>query len=184
MSNAAGMRIDASELQALQDAFKAAGKEAMKDARNVTNGIGRRMQAELRGAGMVGQGALAARVARNAVKYEKRQTFRGRDGIVRASKFTGGYLPVVAIGVGGELPVSRAATAGNPKPDAALVWAGTEFGAATGFPNGGRRFRERRKAGYWFFPTWQSIKDDYAKEWQKAMNELLKKWGAPGGFGG
>jgi hypothetical protein len=181
----AGIEVDAHELLALQNAFKAAGREAMKEARNVTNGIGRRMQTELRGAGMVGQGALAAHVARQAVKYERRQVFKGRDGVVRASKFTGGYVPVVAIGVGGQLPVSRTATEKDPHPDAAVVWAGTEFGAVGTLPNGAKRFpNPRNKRGYWFFPTWQAIKDDYANEWQQAMKDLLKKWELPGGFGG
>lgn len=172
--------VNLDDLANLQDAFKAAGKEAMKEARGVTNGIGRRMQTELRAAGMVGQGALAAHVARKAVKFERRQVFRGRDGTVRASKFTGGYVPTVAIGVGGELPVSRKATEGDPRPTGAQVWAGAEFGGNGRLRNGAPKFRPRNKAGYWFFPTWQSIKDDYAREWQDAMNALLRKWSAGG----
>lgn len=178
------IQVDADELYALQVAFKAAGKEAMKDARNTTNSIGRRMQGELKAAGLVGQGALAAHVARKGVKYERRQVFKGKDGTVRASKFTGGYVPVVAIGVGGELPVSRKATPGDPHPTAEQVWAGTEFGSVGRLKNGAPRFRPRRREGYWFFPTWQAMKDTYAREWQQAMVDLLKKWELPGGFGG
>lgn len=175
-SSGTRMEIDADQLYKLQEAFKLAGKEAMKEARTVTNQVGKAMTAELKGAGLVGQGPLAAHVARQAVKYERRQVFRGKDGIVRASKFTGGYVPVVAIGVGGELNVSRKATPGDPKPKAEEVWAGTEFGSVGRLPNGAPRFRARRKDGYWFFPTWQRIKGHYTEVWQQSLSQVMAKW--------
>jgi hypothetical protein len=171
--DALGFQVDAEDLLKLQTAFKLAGKDAMKAARTVTNEVGKAMAGELKGAGMVGQGPLAALVARKGIKVERRQVFKGKDGQVRVSKFTGGYIPTVAIGKGGELPVSRKATPGNPKPTAEQVWAGTEFGALRPFPNGGKRFRKRIKAGYWFFPTWNSIKDHYADVWQQRMADLV-----------
>lgn len=186
-SSKAAVQVDATELFALQESFKAAGKEAQKAARTITNQIGKAMAGELKGAGLVGQGALAAHVARQGVKYERRQVFQGRDGVIRASKFTGGYLPTVVIGLDKELPVSRAGTPNNPKPSAAQVWAGAEFGTTAPFlPKGGKRFRDRRKKGYWFFPTWDRIKDHYLKQWQDAMGPVLDefKLSRPGGFGG
>lgn len=169
----AGFSTDADDIYKLQEAFKASGKDAMKAARAVTNDVGKAMAAELKGAGMVGQGALAAHVARKSIKVERRQVFKGKDGVVRASKFTGGYIPTVAIGKGGELPVHRKGTERNPRPTAEQVWAGTEFGALAPLPNGGKRFRKRIKNGYWFFPTWAGIKDHYAEVWQQKMADLI-----------
>lgn len=172
----ASFSTNADDLYKLQEAFKASGKDAQKAARNVTNEVGKAMAAELKGAGLVGQGALAAHVARKGVKVERRQVFKGKDGVVRVSKFTGGYIPTVAIGKGGELPVHRKATERNPRPTAEQVWAGTEFGALAPLPNGGKRFRKRIKAGYWFFPTWKVIKDHYAEVWQQKMADLVSSF--------
>lgn len=172
----ASFDIDAEELYRLQVAFKAAGKDAMKAARTVTNEVGNAMKRDIVGAGTVGQTALAAHVARKAVKYERRQVFKGKDGTVRASKFTGGYVPVIAIGVGGELPVSRKGTEKNPRPTGEQVWAGTEFGAAKRLPNGAPRFKRRNKDGYWFFPTWQAIKEHYGTVWQTKIREVMNTW--------
>lgn len=102
--------------------------------------------------------------------------FKGKDGVVRVSKFTGGYIPVVAIGKGGELPVSRKGTEKNPRPTAEEVWAGTEFGALAPLPNGGQRFRKRIKKGYYFFSTWDRIKDHYAVVWQQKMGALVSSF--------
>ncbi len=169
-----GMKIDATDLYKLQEAFKACGKEAQKAAREETNKIGKAMRSELQGAGLVMQGALTAHVARKGIKYERKQVFQGRDGVIRASKFSGGYLPVVAIGGNVTLPVSRKATDKNPHPTANEVWAGTEFGSNAPFlPKGGKRFRPRRDEGYWFYPTWESIKGDYYDKWIQAMREVM-----------
>jgi hypothetical protein len=177
MANASGSNAhfstNADDIYKLQEAFKASGKDAMKAARTVTNEVGKAMAGELKGAGMVGQGQLAALVARKSIKAERKQVFKGKDGVVRVSKFTGGYIPVVAIGKGGELPVSRKGTERNPRPTAEQVWAGTEFGAMAPLPNGGQRFRKRIKKGYYFFNTWDRIKDQYAEVWQQKMAALI-----------
>lgn len=170
----APFHVDSADLLKLQDGFKAAGKDATKAARTLTNEIGKAMAAELKGAAIVGQGALAAHVGRKGIKFERRQVFKGKDGTVRVSKYTGGYVPVVAIGVGGELPVRRRGTATNPRPTAAQVWAGTEFGAMKPLPGGGRRFRKRIKTGYYFFTSWDHIKDHYADLWQSRFTALMR----------
>lgn len=176
----AAFEVDATELLALQEAFKKLGPTAIKEARDATNRVGRWMRSELQGAGKGSGDKLSAHVASRGIKYSRAQVFKGRDGVIRASKFTGGYVPVITLGVPNTLPVSRAATQKNPHPTALDVYAGTEWGTDRPFAQGGQRFRKRNLKGYWFFPEWNRISDLAADSWSSSMDRILRSWGAGG----
>lgn len=172
-----GIQIDATALYELQQAFKYAGDEARKEARKVTGTVAKKMKTDLAAAGKSSPDKLTRLVASKGLKTERRQVFRGKDGIVRASKFSGGYVPTVVLGLNVELPVKRNGTARNPKPTSLEVWRGSEFGSARkGFPNGGRRYQRTNDSGYWFYPAWQRIKGESESMWISALGDVLRKW--------
>lgn len=170
------LEIDAEDLYLLQQAFKAASDDARKEARKVTAQIGRMMKSDLADYGKSSGDKLTRLVAMKGLKTERRQVFKGRDGIVRASKYSGGYVPTVILGLDRELPVKRKATKGNPLPTSLQVWRGSEFGSKRPFPNGGRRFRAPKEKGYWFYPAWQRVKDKASDAWYSSMLTVIRKW--------
>ena len=170
------LEISAKELNLLQDAFRRSTDEARKEARQVTASIARMMKSDLASAGKNSGDKLTRYVAMKGLKTERRQVFQGRDGIIRASKFSGGYVPTVVMGLDRELPVSRKATPKNPKPTSLKVWRGSEFGSKRPFPNGGRRFRPENNSGYWFYPAWKEIKEFASDAWYSSMLNVVRKW--------
>lgn len=170
------MSISLEELADLQDAFKAAGSEAVKEARTVTNAVGRYMKSELAASGRSQPDRLTQLVARQGLKMERRQVFRGRGGMVRPSQYSGGYVPTVILGLERPIKARRKATDRNPIPTTVQVWRGSEFGSNRLFPNGGRRFRPENKNGYWFYPAWRDIKVTAEDMWFSGMQRVLRKW--------
>lgn len=178
MSNTdTALTVNMEEIYALQTAFNGMGKDAKIEAVRVTNSVASYMKNELKAAGQATGDKLSMRVAKEGLKTGRRQVFKGRDGIIRASQFSGGYIPIVIIGLDKPLKVTRKITDGNPAPTSLEVWAGTEFGSNRPGKNGGRRFtRPRKDTGYWFYKTWREIKGTAEEQWQNRLTAIIRKF--------
>lgn len=176
MSSNPSFTIDISEINELQEAIKKLGPEARKEAVKVTSKVGGWMKDEFKSAGVSTGDKLTGLVARQGLRAERRQVFKGKDGVVRASKFSGGYIPTVVIGLDKPLGVKRKKTEKNPAPTSLEVWAGTEFGSNRPFERGGgKRFtRTRNDKGYWFFPTWSKIYNLAEDMWLNMLDKLVR----------
>lgn len=175
-----GLQIDTSELLLLQNAFKKSIPDARAEAKKATSLVAKKMKTDLSRAGKNSGDKLTKHVASKGIALSRRQVFQGRDGIARASKNTGGYVPVAILGLDKPLPVKRKNTTKNPWPTSLEVWRGSEFGSAnqkrSKTNNNGRRFRPANKEGYWFYPEWRRIRDEAAKMWIDSIDVVLKKW--------
>ena len=54
---------------------------------------------------------------------------------------------------------------------------GTEFGARTGFPNGGRRFPFKDYRGLWIFKALREMQPEITRRWKQEVNKVLDNWG-------
>lgn len=54
---------------------------------------------------------------------------------------------------------------------------GTEFGARTGFPNGGRRFPFKDTRGLWIYKALREMQPEITRRWKQAVDKVLDNWG-------
>lgn len=51
------------------------------------------------------------------------------------------------------------------------LWGGLEFGS-----NKFKQFPDRRKSGYFIYPTLKSIQPSIVDQWEQAFSEIVKEW--------
>jgi hypothetical protein len=104
---------------------------------------------------------------RSAASSSSDSRIRGQAQSIKAAK---DRVPTVTLGGAKKVAVSRL---GEP-PKAHEVLFGTEFGAEAGGPNDWR-FPPKAKT-YWLFETLKGRQKDLIADYQKVVDDIVKKW--------
>jgi len=107
--------------------------------------------------------------------------------VARSLKANKDRVPSITVGGSRKAPVSRRATANNPKPTYGELLFGTEFGAVqpgpNTFPQGGRKFPaysgrfKSGSRGYFIFPTLRKAQPQIRRDFLATVDKIIrKKW--------
>jgi hypothetical protein len=151
------LAFDKSELRNVYKAFKVLGDEAKDEARSQSNALADYLREKIRVAGYGRTfGATAVQRIVDGARVKKSSTTGEITYGFAAQRFSGG------------------ATTKD-------LWAGYEFGSQRykQFPTySGRQGRGSR--GWFIYPTLRNEQPHIVKEWSKAFNRILDKWGING----
>jgi len=161
------LELDDEDYRTLMAAFRTMPKEAQDELR-VTN---KRMVGNL-----VQKIQTAAAYAPNPAQARI---------VARSLKANKDRVPSITVGGARKAPVSRRATANNPKPTYGDLLFGAEFGAVkpgpNTFPQGGRKFPaysgrfKSGSRGYFIFPTLRKAQPQIRRDFLYTVDKIIKK---------
>lgn len=151
------LAFDKTELRQLYKAFNVLGDEAKDEARQQSNALASFLQREIKQAGYQRtKGAPAVRRIVDGSRVKKSST---------TGEITYGFA-------------SQRFSGGATTKD---LWAGYEFGSNVWKQFPGYSGRQGRGSRGWFiYPTLRRNQKEIVRQWTKAFNRILDKWGING----